>query len=124
MPFVAGFLTSSDVLIAEGAAFVLGESRELQAFNILCDHWENSINHEFKVMLLFPIALTRCDEAFEFLLDVIRYEHHDKAAAAVKALKIYDDDHDRRESIYQAVVTCNDARVFEVYADEFEQSSD
>jgi len=120
MEFVAGFLPSSDILIAEGAALALGESREPQAFMILRDHWEDSIDHEFKEMLFFPIALTRCDEAFKFLLNVVCREYRDYASVAVRALKVYADDKNQRQKIHQAVISCNDSHVSEVYASEFD----
>jgi hypothetical protein len=120
MEFVAGFLPSSDILVAEGAALALGESREPQAFMILRDYWEGSIEHDFKEMLLLPIALTRCDEAFDFLLDVVRYEHRDYASSAIKALKVYRDDRGLCQEIQLAVASRNDSRVSEVYAREFE----
>jgi hypothetical protein len=124
LDFVAGFLTSSDLLIAEGAALALGESREPQAFEILRNSWEDSINHEFKEMLLLPIALTRSDEAFDFLIDVVRCEYQDYASAAVRALKAYADDSKQRQKIHQAVVSRNDIKVSEVYASEFGTEDD
>ena len=119
MPFVAGFVTAADSVIAEGAAFALGESREHRAFKILHDHWENSIQQDFKTMLLLPIALTRCDEAFDFLLDVVRFEFRDYATAAVKALKVYADHSHQRQQIRQAVGSRNDRYISEIYAGEF-----
>lgn len=124
LDFVAGFLTASDLLIAEGAALALGESHEAQTFKILRNHWEDSLNHEFKEMLLLPIALTRCDEAFDFLIDVVRCEYRDYASAALRALKAYADDSKQREKIHQAVVLRNDVKVSEVYASEFDTEDD
>ena len=120
LDFVAGFLTASDLLVAEGAALALGESREIQAFEILRNYWEDSLNHEFKEMLLLPIALTRCDAAFDFLIDVVRCEYRDYASAALRALKAYADDNKQCKKIHQAVVSRNDAKVSEVYAYEFD----
>jgi hypothetical protein len=124
MDFVAGFLTSSDALIAEGAALALGESREPQAFEILHNAWEDSINHEFKEMLLLPIALTRCDEAFDFLLNVVRCEYRDYASAAVTALKVYADDDKQCQKVHQTVVLRDDVEVSKVYASEFDNEDD
>lgn len=120
LDFVAGFLNSSDLFIAEGAALALGESREAQAFEILRNSWEDSLNHEFKERLLLPIALTRSDEAFDFLIDVVRCEYRDYASAAVRALKAYADDNNRCRKIHQAVVSRNDVKVSEVYTREFD----
>jgi len=121
LPFVAGFLTSADPLIAEGAALALGESRQVAAFYLLRRHWDESIAPDFKRMLLFPMALTRCEDAVEFLLDVARNEHQEYAAAAVKALKVYAEQESLRDKLYQAVVGRNERKVSEVYAREFKR---
>lgn len=119
LPFVAGFLENPDLLIAEGAALALGESRDIQAFNILQAFWEDSIDREVKEMLLLPMALTRCDDAFKYLLDIVACEYRDYAAAAVKALKVYADNDTQREKIRQVVASRPETLISETYAHEF-----
>jgi hypothetical protein len=119
LPFVAGFLENSDLLIAEGAALALGESREMQAFKVLQDQWEDSIDREVKEMLLLPMALTRCDDAFKYLLDIVACEYQGYAAAAVKALKVYADNDAQREKIRNVVASRPETLISETYAREF-----
>jgi hypothetical protein len=119
LSFVAGFLENSDLLIAEGAALALGESREIEAFKILQDQWEDSIDSEVKEMLLLPMALTRCDEAFKYLLDIVACEYQGYAAAAVKALKVYADNDAQRENIRKAMASRHESLITETYAREF-----
>jgi hypothetical protein len=119
MPFVANYLTASDVLIAEGAALALGESRDPQAFGLLRDVWEDTLDQKLKKLLLLPMALSRCDNAFEFLLDVVACEYKDYAAAAVKALQVYADSEEQREKIQHTVATRHDQLVTEAYEHEF-----
>ena len=112
MSFVSGFLTSNDPLIVEEAALALGESRKKEAFEILRNHREKSmIKSDFQEMLLLSIALTRLDEAFEYLIDVIGNEHQDHPIAALKALKIFYANDDLRMRIQQAVVSRNDEMI-------------
>jgi hypothetical protein len=66
-------------------------------------------------MLLLPIALTRCEEALALLLDVVRDEHADSAAAAVKALSIYSDNPERRALIREAVLMPDDRVIAAAY---------
>jgi len=119
MPFVANYLTASDVLITEGAALALGESRDPQAFGLLRDVWEDTLDQELKKLLLLPMALSRCDDAFQFLLDVVACEYKDYAAAAVKALRVYADSEEQREKIQHTVTTRHDLLVTEAYNNEF-----
>jgi hypothetical protein len=120
VPFVAGFLSSSDLLIAEGAALALGESRSSEAFNILRKHWEDTLDQDVKTMLILPMALSRCEEAFNFLLDVVHYEYRTYAAAAVSALKVHKNDEHQRQKIHQAVKERDDPMVSDIYTREFE----
>jgi hypothetical protein len=119
MPFVANYLTASDLLIVEGAALALGESRDPQAFALLRDLWEDTLDQELKKLLLLPMALSRCDDAFDFLLDVVACEYRDYAAAAVKALRVYADSQEQCEKIQHVVVARHDRSVTEAYENEF-----
>lgn len=119
MPFVAHYLTTPDLLVAEGAALALGESRDSQAFARLRDVWEDTLDQELKKLLLLPMALSRCDDAFGFLLDVVASEYRDYAAAAVKTLRVYADSEEQRERIRHVVATRQDRLVTEAYKNEF-----
>jgi hypothetical protein len=117
--FVTRFVDADDMVIAEGAAIALAESHAPQVFTILREHWGRSINPEYRRMLLLPIALTRNEEAFGFLLETIRTGHRDEAAAAVKALEIYADAESRRKQVYEAVQERGERQVTAVYKEIF-----
>jgi hypothetical protein len=118
-PFVAGYLHHPDLLLVEGAALALGESHDPQAFGLLRDRWEETLDQELKKLLLLPIALNRSEPAFEFLLDVVACEYREYAAAAVKALGVCSDTEEQREKIGHIVATRRDARITETYQQEF-----
>jgi HEAT repeat protein len=113
--FVEPFLSAEDPGIAEEAALAIGGSRLPEAYALLRDVREREIPPSFKRMLLLPIALTRCEEAFTMLLGVVQGERPENAKAAVQALSIYCDNPERREQIHKAVFVRNDAAVSEAY---------
>ncbi len=124
MDFVERFLGADDLteasdralILAENAALALGESRLAKAFEILRQHREENMNPEFQDMLLMPMALTRLEGAFDYLIDVIENEARQSAVAAVKAIKIFGDE-GHRSRIRRAVSLRDEAVVSEAYAD-------
>jgi HEAT repeat protein len=118
LEFVGRFLLAEDPAIAEEAALAIGNSRLRQAFMLLGDFRDRSVRPGFKRMLLLPLALTRCEEAFTLLLGVVQDEHPETAAAAVRALSIYSDNPERRERIQEAVWARNEPAVSAAYQKE------
>ena len=95
MDFVARFLHSPDAITAENAAFALGESRREEAFAILRRFRQACRDPELYNLLLMPMAITRLEEAFDYLLEVIENEEPGSVAAAHNAIKIFDDESHR-----------------------------
>jgi proline dehydrogenase len=116
---VERFLSADAPEVAEEAALALGNSRLLQAFALLQHCRERSAISAFKRMLLLPIDLTRCEEAFRLLHAVVRDEHPDSAAAAVKALSICGDNPERRELIREAALARNNQAVAAAHEKQF-----
>ncbi len=73
------------------------------------------MNPDFQDMLLMPIAVTRLEEAFEYLMDVIETGGRVSAVAAVKAAKIYGDDR-HLSRIHEAVTSRDDEKATEAFA--------
>lgn len=119
LPFVAHYLRDPDLMIVEGAALALGESRLPQTVKLLQELWEETLDQELKKLLLLPIALNRSDEAFGFLLNAVADEYCDYAAAAVKALRVCADTDEQQEKVRQSVATRQDALVTDAYRREF-----
>lgn len=103
LDFVARFLEAEDGAVAEQAAVAIGESREQGAFKALRTHRENCTDFELASALLLPIALTRHDEAFEYLLGVVEDGPRVQAVAALDALRLFDDHGERRREVERAV---------------------
>jgi len=69
--FVARFVNQSYESLYEHAALALAESRLPGVFELLHEKWTATFDREFKQTLLLPIALTRCEEARDFLVSVL-----------------------------------------------------
>lgn len=113
VPFLAEFLDSMDPVKIEEAAIALGETREIEAFEILCRKREDSFRDEQRRMLLLPMALTRSTEAFNYLIDILENDHVKSAVSALDALLIYRADPKMLERIGQAVKTRKEGSIRE-----------
>jgi HEAT repeat protein len=104
IPFIASYLDEDAPALAEMAALALGESQQEAGFKILIQKWEQSAQSAFKKMLLLPIAITRLEAAFDFLIErVIEKEAEDFAIAAIQTLQIYSHHQKVRDRIQQGV---------------------
>lgn len=81
--FVAGFLDPEES--GAEAAFALSATRSLRAFEKLKEGFFATTDRWFREVLLTAMALTRLEEALDFLLEVIQEESL-SSEAAVKAL--------------------------------------
>jgi hypothetical protein len=80
IPWAAKFLVPQDDAAAE-AAIAIAETRTPEAFSTLKTTYETAADHWFRTTLLTAIALTRQDEAFIWLLDLVEQETRDSADA-------------------------------------------
>ncbi len=103
MDFTAAFLDSRDPAVIEDAAIALGESRHPRALEILREHRERAILQTDKHLFILPIALTRLDEAFQYLLEIVEQEHEDSAVRAVESLPAAGIDDQRLEQVHRAI---------------------
>jgi len=113
--FCAGFLADTDAPSAEPAALALGESRLPEALAALRTCWDTLADYTFRKTLLLAIALHRSDEAFDFLLTIIREEGRSAALKALEVLDIYRAEEKRCAQIQAAVQANSDALVREAF---------
>ena len=119
IPLVVNFLQSPDLALVEEAALALGQSRKETAFELLHDAYEEAFSSHHKQILLLPMALTRTEESFAFLIDLVANAHVTLAVAAVKALNLYAADAPRTRQIQEAAHAHSDRRVAEIMRAEF-----
>ncbi|MGA1825676.1 MAG: HEAT repeat domain-containing protein [bacterium] len=121
MHFVAQFLSSKEPMMIEDAALALGESKELEALKILCEKRDHTVTAKIKNLFIVPIALTKSDAAFDYLVDIISNEQCQSAVLALKALEIFAHSPEQCRRIKQAVESRDDATVSEAYHETFDQ---
>ncbi len=120
LEFVASFLRSDKDTVAEGAALAIGEARLPASFSILRRAYEAPGGPDLLLFLL-PMALTRDEQAIEFLLRVVEDEATPYAAAAVEALAIYRGDPACRTRIAEVVANRDGRQVTQAFRATFEE---
>lgn len=116
--FVAGFLRVEDAAVATNAAIALGESRSPKALDALRQQWQDEIDVRARGLLLLPIALTRQDQALDFLLEVVTDEPMALAVAALAALRLYTGEPRQLQRIRDAVAARDDPELAAALATE------
>jgi HEAT repeat protein len=84
IPWVGRFLATGDDAAAEAALAIAG-NHSPRGFTLLRDRFDGESDPWFLSVLLSAIALTRQDEAMEFLLDLVKQEAL-QAEAAIDAI--------------------------------------
>jgi HEAT repeat protein len=118
LDFVARFLTSGDSTIQEFAALAIGASRIPRAYDKLRECWDDDLSPTKRSKLLLPIALVRTDEAFNFLLGILRRADVNIASEAISALSLYTDE-ESFNKIRETVVARDDGEVRRKFEREF-----
>ena len=80
IPWAAKFLAPEDDAAAE-AAMAIAQTHTLEAFQLLCTTFAKARDPWFRTAVLSAIALTRQQEATDWLLDLIAKEHPHTADA-------------------------------------------
>jgi len=109
--FVAGFVDPKYPLLYEHAALALAESRLPGVFELLKEKWTATFDREFKQTLLLPLALTRSEEARDFLISVLETGEVRMATAAISTLGIYREDATMRKRAEEAIDGPNKAQL-------------
>ena len=118
--FVARFVDPSYPALYEHAALALAESRFPGVFELLHEKWTATFDREFKQTLLLPIALTRSDDARNFLIEVLESGEPRMATAAIATLGIYREDASMRKRAEEAIGGPNKAQLLAAFRRVFE----
>jgi HEAT repeat protein len=113
--FATGYLDSADLVLAENVAIAVGESNDKCAFPVLRETWERNLDKERKSTLLLAMALTRDDDAVEYLLSMIKEAHAPEAARALQAISIYSADERLHERVREAISSRKEREVIDAY---------
>ncbi len=121
--FVSRYLKHNDLAIVESAALAIGGSHIPEAFETLKNCWEENPILFYRRAIMLSIALIRSDDAFDFLLDVVRNADTQTAAQAISTLKLYASDR-TVEKITKAVESRNDSDLADRFKQEFGERVD
>jgi len=103
LTFVAEFLHSEDLVLAESALLALGNSRQLEAFETLQAFWNKCPAAELQETTLIAMSLLRLPAATDFLLSLLAEAPEPTAALALSALAIHSYDKRIQERVAAVV---------------------
>jgi HEAT repeat protein len=89
LDFVAAFLKSADPEVRDEAALAMGVWRHAKAVQILIAAWKDTIDRDFRSVLLRAISSSRDESALQFLLSLVKEGSSQQAAAALDALELH-----------------------------------
>ena len=121
LAFVAQFLKNRDESTQEIAALALGDSRRTSAFALLKAWWEQLRRADTRRTGLLAIGMLGQDEAFAFLLTLIRDADPETASSAVAALEVYLGDEKMLARVRTAAEKRTDLRMSETIAEKLRQ---
>jgi HEAT repeat protein len=120
LSFAAPFLEAADDAVAEGAALALGASRLPEAFPLLREWIERTVGAASRrAVALLALATLRHEEAFDYLMALVRDGSPQMAAEAITALGIYKEDAAIRDRTAQAAAARDEPRIKEALASAF-----
>ncbi len=118
LEFVASYMKHPDSDVPLEAALALGESRHPRAVPVLKEQREAMMG-KGRDRYCLPLALTRSEEAFDYLLEIVRAEPAARSTAALNALVILVADEVRKQIIAGVVEARADAWVRAAFIEEF-----
>jgi hypothetical protein len=89
LEFVAEFLKSADAEVRDEAALAMGVWRHARAIEILIATWKDTMDRDFRSVLLRAISSSREESALEFLFSLVKEAPGWRAAAALEALELH-----------------------------------
>lgn len=116
LPFVETYLRAADPRLVEQAALALGESRLTAAVPLLRARWEANADLSLRGPLLIALALTRTEEAFTLLLELLP-DGGTPALLAVDALALYATDSRHRDRLEAAIRACRNPKLADRYTE-------
>lgn len=118
LEFVSRYLSNGSSELFEFAALAIGGSHVPESFGILHAAWDDNLSPTVRQRLLLPIALVRSDEAFDFLLEVLRSSDRKVSLETLLALRLYQSDSDKKR-VGEVVRKKGDKEMTRRYEEEF-----
>jgi len=119
LELVRNFVNDEDEEIAEVAILTLGRQRRPEAFAVLRDKWERTVNPVLRKTILTAMATARLDQATEFLIDLIRDTTTSTAVEVIRLLLRFHKDERVREQVNAAVEQRGEIQLIAAFRQEF-----
>ena len=119
LELVRGYVDAEDDEIAETAILALGMQRRAEAFAVLRDKWERTVDHSLRKTLLTAMATARLDPATDFLIELVQGASVPTAVETIKALAHYHNDERVRSEVKAAVEERSDKPLIDAFRQEF-----
>lgn len=116
---VRQFVDSENDEIAEVAILTLGQQRRSEAFAILREKWQNTVDAATRKTLLTAMATARSDEATEFLIQLVADTGIATATEIINSLARYHNDERVREQLRAVVQERGDKKLIDLFRQEF-----
>jgi HEAT repeat protein len=117
--WIAGFVDSEDMAVAETALLALGSSRLPEAFDLLKAKCERTAGGPLRKTVLLAIAMVRSDAAIDFLLELLAECSPAMAKDVLAALALFRDNEKIRSRVEAVVAQRNEKSVKETFGEEF-----
>jgi HEAT repeat protein len=111
LELAAAFLDRKEPEIAEAAALALGESRVAGALGVLREWLGRTVDKDLRRAGFLAVAMLRREDAFDFLLEIVREGAEAAAREAVAALAAQRGDASLEERVRAAAATRDDAEL-------------
>jgi hypothetical protein len=103
LPFVTKFMDDEDEEVSQSAILAIGAQRRVEAFEVLREKWERSVDSEVRGTLLMAMAMVRVEEATDFLIELLESSATPTAVEVVKVLGAYHREDRVRERVKKVV---------------------
>jgi HEAT repeat protein len=111
LELAAAFLDRKEPEVAEAAALALGESRVAGALGVLREWLGRTLDKDLRRAGFLAVAMLRREDAFDFLLEIVREGTEAAAREAVAALAAQRGDASLEERVRTAAATRDDAEL-------------
>jgi HEAT repeat protein len=119
LELVRNFVDNEDDEIAEVTILTLGQQRRPEAFEILREKYERTVDRSLRKTLLTAMATARLDQATDYLIRLIGDAEGPTAAEVVKLLARFHNDQGIRERVKTAVDNRREKLLTEAFHQEF-----
>jgi hypothetical protein len=117
--FVARFLDGEDEVVAEAAAWALGQSRQAAALEALKEKWGRTVDRALRKTIMAAIAASRLQEAVDYLCVQLRSASVPTAVDIMEALGRYAASESVKQTVRAAVDERDERKLMEMFQQQF-----